>query len=395
MDQMEMILTAQQSTSTQTTPKLQGNTEQKTNASGETTSFQDQIKQKQKNTATDTGKTSQNTEKDSKAGDIKKPTEDNAVITDGQRELAAALAMQAATVQPANNVPVAQTMVIQQVLTEAAGVNSKQMASNGSTAIQADGLVQINSDVQTVAAAQQNASESKEGTTKTVNVSGDIGKTDNVTVVSQPVTIEKSSTQSNTNTSENTPFTDSSGTSATNKQDDGTDQTGASVSVGNRTLFHDVQAVPVKVSDSSVVDTNSSQMDNQIADQVTKALDQGITHVKVQLSPESLGTVTVEMTRSQDGALHVLLKTTGQQAQSLLEQHSSGLQALLAERSQNTVNVQVQRNQEGQATHGDLYDREGQGQQQSQQESRRQRQQNEDFIQQLRLNLISVDDEAS
>ena len=93
------------------------------------------------------------------------------------------------------------------------------------------------------------------------------------------------------------------------------------------------------------------------------------------------------MTRTQDGALHVVIHTSTEKAASLLSQHSAALGELLqSNHSQNTVQVTVQHPEENQQFQQNQSQHHGQNA--PQQEHRRQR--SEDFLQQLRLGLIPM-----
>lgn len=161
-------------------------------------------------------------------------------------------------------------------------------------------------------------------------------------------------------------------------------------------LFRDVEAAPVKVSNSAEVDTPETETSvrNQVMDSLAKAAESGESRVKISLHPESLGTVTVELVRKDDGALHVMLHADNLRTQSILEKNSGNLQYLLADRSDSAVQVQVERQPQGQESRQDLYDQERQNQQQQQQQHQsRQQQEESDFFQQLRLGLIPVGEE--
>lgn len=162
----------------------------------------------------------------------------------------------------------------------------------------------------------------------------------------------------------------------------------------NQPLFRQVEATPVKVGDTPVADTQSPDMDAQIVDEISKTLDAGAQHVEIQLTPENLGTVTIDLTRSQDGSLQVVLHTSTDKAADLLTQHSAALSTLLGSDSQSSVQVKVLQHQEE-----NLYfqqqsqDQSGHGQ--SNQQEHRQRKESDDFLQQLRLGLIPADEQAS
>ena len=62
-------------------------------------------------------------------------------------------------------------------------------------------------------------------------------------------------------------------------------------------------------------------MGDQVAEPLMKALEKGDSRVEISLTPETLGNVRVEITRSQDGSLHVALSADTAQTRSLLEKH--------------------------------------------------------------------------
>lgn len=169
----------------------------------------------------------------------------------------------------------------------------------------------------------------------------------------------------------------------------------------SRPLFRDVEAAPVKVSNVAQPQeaAEGEPVERQLLQPLEKAVEQNQPDVRVFLQPESLGSITVELTRTEDGALQILLHADNPRAQALLEKSASNLQGLLAESTQSTVQVQVERQQNSQGGAQHPYDQEGQSGQQGQnarqdQQSQR-RQQEVDFLQQLRLGLIPVDAEAS
>lgn len=203
------------------------------------------------------------------------------------------------------------------------------------------------------------------------------------------VTVQSAGVQSNGNTDEqpeNTGLTPRDGDSEklqTENADVGTAQP----------LFRDVETVPVKVGEAPAADTTQPDLDAQLAKQIGTTLEDGAQQVKIQLTPESLGTLTIDLTRTQDGALQVVLHTTTEKAANLLSQHAENLGALLQNNVQNTVQVEVQRQEQNQ-----------QFQQQSQQQNQQhgqgrqhnpRQQSGEDFLQQLRLGLVALDEQVS
>lgn len=158
-------------------------------------------------------------------------------------------------------------------------------------------------------------------------------------------------------------------------------------------LFRDVEAVPMKVGETPVADTAQPDLDAQLAKQIGTTLEDGAQQVKIQLTPESLGTLTIDLTRTQDGALQVVLHTTTEKAANLLSQHAENLGALLQSNTQNTVQVEVQQQEQNQQFQQQSQ-QQNQQHEQGRQHSPRQ-QSGEDFLQQLRLGLVTLDEQVS
>jgi flagellar hook-length control protein FliK len=163
-------------------------------------------------------------------------------------------------------------------------------------------------------------------------------------------------------------------------------------------IFHQVQSHMIKVGETAKSDASeeASDIGQQIADQLSGALEQGDTKVQVQLTPQSLGSVTVDVTQQKDGTLHIVLSAENSHTRALLGQHTEALQGLLSGQSQKPVQVEVSRSQEQQRQNQSYDGRNGNSQQNAQQEQQhRQNRHDEDFLQQLRLGLIPLDIEAS
>jgi len=154
-------------------------------------------------------------------------------------------------------------------------------------------------------------------------------------------------------------------------------------------VFQDVKAAPVKVGESFEPQL-AQDVNEQITAQVIPALEQGETRVELQLTPEHLGTVKVEIVQSENGSLHIAITAQNSQTRNLLEKSADNLQSLLASRSQSTVRVEVQRQEENQPQHNNYDGHNSQQQQQQQQEQHRPRsyQDSQDFLHQLRLGLV-------
>lgn len=161
-------------------------------------------------------------------------------------------------------------------------------------------------------------------------------------------------------------------------------------------VFRDVREIPVKVGEAPVTEnTREVPVENQIGDKLTEALAAGETRVEIQLTPENLGKVTVEVTLHEDGALHIALHAENSQTRSLLERSADSLMVMLGREARQEVQVEVPRQQESQQQN--FYEgqqgHEHQGRQQ--QERRQERQSGEDFLHQLRLGLIPGDGETA
>ena len=160
-------------------------------------------------------------------------------------------------------------------------------------------------------------------------------------------------------------------------------------------VFHDVKAAPVKVGEvERAPEAQETNVVRQVDNGVAQALEQGESVVRIQLSPENLGSVTVEIARSAEGIIRVALTAHSGETRNLLERHAGELQGLLSSRTQQSVEVNVQRQQESQQNQNHNYDgHNGHAQDGGQQHRRRQREQTDsvDFIHQLRLGLIPAD----
>ena len=160
-------------------------------------------------------------------------------------------------------------------------------------------------------------------------------------------------------------------------------------------VFRDVREIPVKVGEAPVMEeTLETPVEDQIGPKLAEALDAGDTRVEIQLAPESLGKVTVEVTLREDGTLHVALHAENSQTRGLLERSADNLMAMLGRDARQEVQVEVPRQQESQQQN--FYDdgRQGRGHREhGQQERRREQRSGEDFLHQLRLGLVPGDGE--
>ena len=175
--------------------------------------------------------------------------------------------------------------------------------------------------------------------------------------------------------------------------EDGRPQAELQVDGWQQPLFREVEHMPVKVGDTTALDTTAPQFDNQLADTLDTALADGVQRLELKLTPENLGTVVVEMTRNPDGALHIVLRAETEQAARLLNDHSHSLGMLLQNSAQGEVRVEVPQPQQSEQQPWKQPDQNG-GQQQGG-EGQPQRQHREerstaDFLSQLRLGLLET-----
>ena len=157
-------------------------------------------------------------------------------------------------------------------------------------------------------------------------------------------------------------------------------------------VFEDVKAVPVKVGEAPKAAEPEEITQKQVAPKITEALADGQTRVEIQLNPENLGKIAVQMTTDGDGKLLVVLHAENRDTQNLLSKDVTRLAELLGRETQQEVRVEVPRQEESQRQ--DLYEQQQEQRQRQQQERRRKQETGgEDFLQQLRLGLIPLDGE--
>ena len=156
-------------------------------------------------------------------------------------------------------------------------------------------------------------------------------------------------------------------------------------------LFGELEAVPVKVGDSPVLDTAEPRFDSRLSQTILNAASQGAEKIQIALSPEHLGNLVVEMTRDGSGVLHVALRAESEHTLSLLREHASTLGLMLQSSGQGEVRVEVTRSQESQQQPWRQPDQDGgQGRQEGRSQDQRReqpRREAEDFLHQLRLGL--------
>ena len=160
-------------------------------------------------------------------------------------------------------------------------------------------------------------------------------------------------------------------------------------------LFRAAEGTPIKVGETYRLDTEAQDMEVKLADTIREGLETGAQKIEIRLTPENLGTLTIRLTQGSDGALQVVLHTADAKVGDLLTRHLDGLHMALQGVSQGQVQVEVQRNQDSapaQHQHQHQADPDGRGQQQQQQHRQERQAKAEDFLHQLRLGLLPLED---
>lgn len=160
----------------------------------------------------------------------------------------------------------------------------------------------------------------------------------------------------------------------------------------DRPVFRESAAMPQRVGDAQVLDTQSGELEGKLTSMMTASLEDGGQRLEIKLAPEHLGNVVVEMSRTPEGVLHVVLHTESEQAAKLLTEHADTLGMMLQSGQQGEVRIEVQRPDQGEQPWQQPDQNGGQNGQEGrqQQEQRRQHTDPEVFLQQLRLGLITA-----
>lgn len=164
-------------------------------------------------------------------------------------------------------------------------------------------------------------------------------------------------------------------------------------------LFQNVEAAPIKVAEAPAqteqAEAPMADVETQVKEKLTQALESGESKVEIKLTPDTLGSLKVEITQDHSGVMHIVINAESSQTRGLLEKHVSGLQSMLADRGYQTAQIEVRNQQESHQAderQGNFHD--GRNGQSGQQQERRQQHapRTEDFLQQLRLGLIPLEE---
>lgn len=155
-------------------------------------------------------------------------------------------------------------------------------------------------------------------------------------------------------------------------------------------LFHDVETVPVKVGEAvPTVDTSAPDMEKQLADTIKANLNTVGDKVQIQLQPENLGHITIELVQH-GSKMGLVIYADNAKTTSLLAQHAGNLGALLEDRTGQTVQIQVQQQEQEQPQY-DGHNQQNRQQQEQQSHPQQSKAEQDSFLGQLRLGLYQLD----
>ncbi len=162
-------------------------------------------------------------------------------------------------------------------------------------------------------------------------------------------------------------------------------------------LFENDRATPVKVAEPvrETVNIEAEDAIEQLADKLGASIETDYNKVEITLSPASLGKLTVEITRTENGVISIVMHTTNAKTAALLERGTSNLQNIIAANTGTDVKVEVQKSDGTENRYLNPNDQQDSGRQ-GQQEQPKKRKQSDtmDFMQKLRLGLVGLDGAA-
>lgn len=202
----------------------------------------------------------------------------------------------------------------------------------------------------------------------------------------QPQVVQEAQTQQNPqqqSTGEENTAMDTAGAKKT-------EEPSVSVAQQEQPLFGEVETVPVKVGETTPkINTEAPDMEKQLADTIEANLKTAGDKVEVQLEPENLGRITIEMVQH-EGKLGLVIYAENTKTTSLLAQHAGNLCALLEDRSGQIVQVQVQQQEQQPQPQYDGHNQQNQ-QQEQQQHPQQSKAEQDSFLGQLRLGLTQLE----
>ncbi len=151
-------------------------------------------------------------------------------------------------------------------------------------------------------------------------------------------------------------------------------------------LFKDVENAPIKVSEpTQILNTESETFGQDLLKSIETSIADGLEKVTIKLAPESLGNVTIEITKDVNGIINVVLNADSELGNKALKETLPMLnQALSSQNSE--VKVMVLAN-ENAPEHQNL-DHNGNGQ--NKREREKEKETSDEFIQKLRLGMLNI-----
>lgn len=163
--------------------------------------------------------------------------------------------------------------------------------------------------------------------------------------------------------------------------------------VWSEPVFGQLEAAPVKVAaPEKPVNMQAPDAAERLTERLTDAAENGLEQIQIRLAPEGLGEVNVTISRTENGALSIVLRAADPKAVNLLMQHTNDLQHNMANAVRGEVQIEVrepQNSQQQQLLNPDGQQNRGQREQQRQHQER-QKQEGDEFIQKLRLGLTDL-----
>lgn len=158
----------------------------------------------------------------------------------------------------------------------------------------------------------------------------------------------------------------------------------------NVSVFGEVETIPVKISETTNVEKNveTDNVETQVADKIIKTVSLGQKKVELQLNPEHLGKISIEVVQKEDGSLSISLKAEHSDVKILLERVLPEMQQLLRNNTQQNVQIQVNGQEQQKELYDEQHHQQHHGHQQENENNHNKQTDKEDFLHQLRLGLI-------
>ena len=182
---------------------------------------------------------------------------------------------------------------------------------------------------------------------------------------------------------------------------DPTEESDAPEQPAEAPVFRELPGTPVKVAEAPAAERPREipEAETQLAKPILTAMENGDTRLAIQLNPESLGKVTVELTAAADGGLAIVLTAESSHTAGLLSRSVNQLMQMLGNQSGQPVTVEVQQPEQSGPDNAFYDGRDGAGQgegfkeqQQRQKDAQHkrdmERRREADFLHQIRLGLI-------